>query len=563
MRKQIVLAVALVILCFNYAIAGDQFIRGISPRDAAMAGVSASFDGDGLSVFVNPASPLLNGKASISALYHSMYSSSVIGALAYSQPILGAGTISLSGAMLDMGELEERDTNNLLTGTFSDRLSSIRFTYSGYITEMIAAGLTINYLNHVFYTENSSAFGADAGIIALLPYDISVSAAINNLFKPVFTYKSGNEDILPLSYTASAGYRLKLSILPDSEIKAAVGISGYEYGNKTSLSAGTEFSVYSGLAGIRAGITNAGLCIGAFASYNGAEFSYAWTARDIEPLHRFSLSYSFGHDIRKIERSTKDERSRIEHELVEKIKTETLTAYKFQIEDLEEKGEFTSAISLCEKALIWSPDDVWFSDMKNSLTLKLNSQKVSKFINDAKGLIQENMLIEALVKLKNALDMDPENSEAKDLFASTEGALQKLSDSNIQAEAENRKLIKQYFSTGLSKYAAKDYQAALAEWDKVIKLSPLQRQVYGYIKSAQENIKKQEENVLKEAYKKEQEKNDIYNKAVLYYTQGKFEESLSQWKRLLEIDPENREARDYLKKITEEFQKLQRQDLGW
>ncbi len=50
---------------------------------------------------------------------------------------------------------------------------------------------------------------------------------------------------------------------------------------------------------------------------------------------------------------------------------------------------------------------------------------------------------------------------------------------------------------------------------------------------------------------------------MLLYTKGEYQESMKAWQQLLEIDPENADAKSNIKKITEEFKKLQQQELGW
>ncbi len=562
MKKHLItglLALTLAAQCFS---GSDLLIREISPKDASMAGTSASFGGDGLAAFVNPASISLSERASLSALYHNLYASSILGAISYIQPILTAGTFSISGAVLDMGEIEERDSSNLLTGTFTDKLTSIKAAYSFRPSEYAAFGAAVNYINHSFYGENANALGADAGILINLQAGFSASFAVNNIVKPSFKYKNGGEDVLPIRYNLTAGSEIK-EIIPGSVLRIGLGLSGEEYFNLRHFSAGAETVFFEGLFGLRAGLSDTGFSTGFFAAIAGADFSYAWTARDMEPLHRFCFSYSFGQNIRETEKQLKTLNDKLKYEIVEKIRRETITNLKSQAEELSEKGNYEEALAACEKGLIWSPNDPWFTDMAQSLNTKINRQKVQQNIAEAKKLMSDNLLIDAMVKLRTALELDPGNQEAKDLAESTESAIQKLSDANIEAEVQNKKLIKEYFSKGLAKYTLKDYKAAIEEWDKVIKLSPLQRQVYGYIKSAQENIARQQETKIKQDFKKEQEKNDLYNRAVLLYTQGKFEESLNLWKKLLELDPGNAEAKGYLGKITEEFKKLQRQNLGW
>ena len=99
--------------------------------------------------------------------------------------------------------------------------------------------------------------------------------------------------------------------------------------------------------------------------------------------------------------------------------------------------------------------------------------------------------------------------------------------------------------------------------DKVIKASPLQRQVYSFIQSAQSKIAQKKETALKTELDKKDKITSLYNKAALLHSKGNFEESINTWRQLLELDPSNEEAKNILEKVTQEYKEMQLRKIVW
>jgi len=279
--------------------------------------------------------------------------------------------------------------------------------------------------------------------------------------------------------------------------------------------------------------------------------------------HRFALSYSFGDDIRALENRIKDQKEKVRFELVEKIKGETLDSLRLDVEKSMAAQDYEKAILSSEKALAWDPSGAYFISKKEEAASLLKRKQMSSLFVEADKLIADNLYIDAMVKLKSILDMEPSNAIAWKKFRDTQEIVKKMGQENIVQEQKNRAIIQKNFDAGLDQYTAGNYAAAIEQWDKVIKASPLQRQVYNYIKSAQEKIRTVEVKAEKQKTEREKKISSLYNSAVLLYTKGEYQESMKAWQQLLEIDPENADAKSNIKKITEEFKKLQQQELGW
>jgi tetratricopeptide (TPR) repeat protein len=538
------------------------FLNGVDIKDSGMAGASAPFSSDAFSAFVNPAGLSLVERQEISLVYYNLFEGTALSAGSYCLPLLEKGTLSVSVVLVNGGSIEERDSTNMITGTFDDSYTAVYASYGLSLFQFLSAGASVKYIYHDFYTEKSGGVGADLSFLISLPYDIRVALMASNIIKPEFRYSSGFSDSLPLIGSASAGWSCGIVKDLRDKLKTAAGLSFEEYSKNALWQAGLEYSVFD-MFFIRGGVNNDGFTAGASLKYQNAELNYALVQKPADLVHRFSIAYSFGDNIRAIETQLKTKETKARYELIERIKNETVSRFEDEIVDLIKSGDYENARITIDKALVWAPKDDWFLEKEREVAILIRADKVKIFLADADRLMQDALYIDALVSLKNVLDLDPNNELATAKLKRAQELIRTLGENNYSAEAGNKEVIKQHFEAGLDSYSTGNFEQAIEEWDKVIKASPLQRQVYNYIKSAQEKLKKREEAVSLKKINEEKKLSTLYNDAVMLYTKGDFEKSIGQWKEYLKLDPNNSEAKNYIEKITKEYLELQKQKLEW
>ena len=539
-----------------------QFLNGVNIKDSGMAGASAVFSADSFSAFVNPAGLGLVGRQEIGLVYYNLFEDTSLSAASYCLPMLEKGTLAVSAVILNGGSMEERNSINMITSTYTDSYTAIYASYGLSLMPFLSAGATIKYLYHDFYTEKTGGIGADLGLLFKFPYDLRVSLLAANIIKPSFSYSSGAVDSLPLVGSVSAGWSTGFVKDLNDVFMAAAGVSVEEFTQALGWQAGVEYSVF-GMFYIRGGINNDGLTGGATIKYQNAELNYALVQKPAGLVHRFAVAYCFGDNIRAIETQLNTKETKARYELIEKIKNETVSRFEEEINDLIKSGDYDNARITIDKALVWAPNDDWFLQKEREVADLIRSDKVKTYLADADNLMREALYIDALVSLKNVLDIDPGNEIATTKLKRAQELIRTLGESNYSAEAGNKEAIKQHFEAGLDSYTSGNYAKAIDEWDKVIEASPLQRQVYNYIKSAQEKIKKVEQAVSLKKVNEDKKLTSLYNEAVMLYTKGDFEKSIGLWKEYLKLDPDNAEAKGYIEKITKEYLELQKQKLEW
>jgi len=550
--------VAVPLFCGNLPFSGD-----ISIKNSGMSGSYAPFINDSFSPFVNPAGLGFVEKQEIRVMYHSLFAGGLISAGSYALPVLEKGTFSASLLHLTSGDIMEKDMNNSETGkTFTDSYTVALASYGFYFYPNISAGINVKFINHSFYDYSVSTYGADLGFVALLPYNASLSLYAENIIKPVFTYSSGEADIMPVIFSSALGVQFSLAEGLDDSLKLSAGLTAEENTVSASYYAGAEYSVYS-MFFLRGGIRTGGFSAGTSIKAYDTEFSYSYIKKPLDFIHRFSLSYSFGSNIRETESRIRTREDKARYELVQKIRKDAVDKFRKDITAFMKSGDLESAKTAAGKALVWAPYDTWFIEKEKEISSLINLDRKKRLLKEADSMIAGDSYIDAMVKLKEVLSIDPDNKIAAEKFKKAKQFIETLGENNIAAEAGNRKLIKQHFEKGLDNYTSGNYEKAVSEWDKVLKASPLQNQVYNYIKKAESKIRRKEEQKKTTKILKARRAAELYNKAVMLHTQGRFEESISAWKKLLEADPKNTEAKEYLERVTEEFKKMQKQELIW
>ncbi len=561
--KRLFLILTITIITIRLYANNLPYSSDLSVRNSGAAGALSVFINDSTSSFINPSLLGWTPRQNIQLIYYNLFEGGMLSSASYALPLLEKGTIGISVIYMTSGDIIEKDINNQETGnTFFDSTTHINLSYGINLFYLFNLGVNVKYINRNLFNNQYEGFGCDFGTSFELPYNIKLAAGIENIIKPQFKYSDLSYDILPIKFDLSAGFSASLVSSINGIIKIGAGISPEEDNDTPGWHAGAEYEVFK-LFAIRGGINESGFATGASIMYSDFVFDYAFISKPLDFIHRFSLSFVFGDNIREIEEKIKTQEEKVKYELVQKIRQDALDEFKKTIDDAMLKNNLDLAKETVTKALVWAPYDNWFKDKEKEINDLLNRDKKQKLLKEADILIKEGSYIDALVSLKSIQEMDPANNEIQEKISKTTEYLKALGEKNIATESANREKIKKYFEKGLDLYTSGKYEKAVEEWNKVIQSSPLQYQVYTYIKKAEEKIRKKEDQIKTMKILEKQRIMELYNEAVIAHTKGKFEESIKLWKEILKLDPNNKEAQEYMNKVTEEYKKIQQQKLQW
>ncbi|MFH1378757.1 MAG: PorV/PorQ family protein [bacterium] len=224
--------------------AGENLLRPVSAKSAAMAHAHTALSGDALSLHNNPA-----GLASLKNLEILTMYQKGLDEDNFASVVLGKnfsfGTCGASIQYYDTGKIELYDLNgNKINKTGQkDIIANVGIGIP--VFENFSAGLNAKTISSEIFGNNASAFAVDAGI--QYAGQVNIGLAMQN-FGSELTYISAG-DPLPKKITLGASYTKELT---DHSITAALDLPYYLNEEETLGLIGIEYS-YNHLFAVRAG----------------------------------------------------------------------------------------------------------------------------------------------------------------------------------------------------------------------------------------------------------------------------------------------------------------------
>lgn len=117
----------------------------------------------------------------------------------------------------------------------------------------------------------------------------------------------------------------------------------------------------------------------------------------------------------------------------------------------------------------------------------------------------------------------------------------------VPAEEEltsTEKEIKQKFSEGVSDYEKGDYNGAIAKWEEVVKLRTDDAELKELIEKAKARIAKAKKKKIKRMEKH-------YTRAVEYYKKRRWREAMAELEEVLKLEPKHKQSKALMKRIEE------------
>lgn len=204
-----------------------------------------------------------------------------------------------------------------------------------------------------------------------------------------------------------------------------------------------------------------------------------------------------------------------------------------------QKGDFLAAINEFQTALERDPNN---KDIQAALTetRSLLDKRIGSFIAKARASAAANNFAEALKLLSEARALDPTNQN-----------VQKEIDSELK-RISTRLTFLETTRTGLDAYQRGEYQEAMESFEKALLLDPSNETVKEYHKKsivrAFATFKNLEGNTEK-----------MYLQGVDLYVEGKYQQAIILWQRILENDPYNKRVLNAIDKAEEQLRALQNQ----
>jgi tetratricopeptide (TPR) repeat protein len=429
-------------------------------------------------------------------------------------------------------------SDNILTGQGSFQFSTalLQASYARKLGDKMSMGFTAKGWHEGRDKTSDTSWAADAGILVpRLLGSLDMGLAFRNIGPDVNGYS------LPQSAALGAAYHLR----PNQKIIRKMSfVSELDFASHrdTALRLGAE--IHQRNTWLRAGYQNlsadleetlAQFSFGAGIRIKGWKLDYAWVPTgDLGDQHRLSISIGLG--------MTPEERQaqarKLDLAMKARMAEHANTHFKAG-EAAMTKGKYENAKHAFAQALTWDPDHKGAQGQLKVAEGKLKFATASRLYKEGKTLSNKNQWLEAALKWEETLKLVPSYTEAKKDLAR---AKKKINASAKKSASKKSPLNKPY-QNGIHFYLEGNYRGALCEWEKVMAKDPRFENVQAYIEKAKN---KQLEARLEAATKEKKTSTmelDVLNKqAYTLYMLGKVESAIKTWRKVILIDPNNKDA---------------------
>ena len=206
-----------------------------------------------------------------------------------------------------------------------------------------------------------------------------------------------------------------------------------------------------------------------------------------------------------------------------------------------QKGDYLAAISEYQNALDRSPNNTELAKALNE-TRGLLDKKIGSYIAKARSSAAANNFAEALKLLSEARGLDPTNQ-----------TIQKEIDTELK-RISNRLSFLESTRSGLDAYQKADYQAAMEAFEQALLIDPANETVKEYHKKSIVRSFATFKNL-------EGDQEKTYLQGVDLYVEGKFEQAIIIWQRILEKDPLNKRVLKAIDKAEEQLRTQKQNNL--
>jgi tetratricopeptide (TPR) repeat protein len=290
-----------VVICGDSEGLYSPFYFGAGARELALGGAAMTDPSPATAAFWNPS---LLGRAqriTVGASHCRLFEHGVVYQhLGLAVPTLDFGGFGLSVFRLGADEIDLRDKQNLSTGTTNESRLGLHLGY-GRTLAAFDLGLSIS-LEHQSLAGFSATSSPGINVSALRRVhlgflnvsNMAIGLTCRNLLRPSmklaeYAYKQ--------PYAADAG--VKFEFIPDSDWSHVANL--YASISKVDMvesqaAAGVEYSM-SQMISLRGGIAGSKLSAGVGLQYEMFAFDYAFVERDLDDLHFFNISLSFGKSV--------------------------------------------------------------------------------------------------------------------------------------------------------------------------------------------------------------------------------------------------------------------------
>jgi len=412
---------------------GSPFTMGAGARELSLSGASLTNPDLSTAAYWNPAVLAHAERWSVGGFHSRLYDSDVAYQyLGIAVPTMDFGGFGLGIFRLGIDDIERRNESNLL---LPDQVEDDRLAFflaygreiSGYD---IGISASIEHHSIDSYSSTSSpGINISIGRSFRLGSEFIPEAAFviggRNLLKPGVklveeTYK------YPNSFEAGASVRLVPFQNWNQSLTLMAALEKTEdIDPRTSV--GLEYNLES-LLKLRGSVSDGNLSFGGGIGYRSMQIDYAFVERDLDDLHMFSISTSFGMPISKKRKLREQKREKAFNELMH---NSLMSRNREMVSDLLARGQdelstgnlvqadalFDRALFICRSGDLDSSEVKSLSEDTKSRLVEMNErEEFAKLLDSAEAKLEQSDYLAAEYFANQALEILPTSVKAQEII---------------------------------------------------------------------------------------------------------------------------------------------------
>ena len=417
----------------------SPFSFGAGARELSMGGSDLSTCSFETAPFWNP-SRLANAQQFQFSGFHSqLFDSDVayqyVGLIA---PTLDFGTFGIGVFRLGIKGIEVRDVNNLLLDETSDNRLGVYFGYGRKFSNFdLGAAITLEHHSLSSYSATTTpGINLSIGKTILIKSEffnrlhISLNAA--NVIKP--SIELDNERV---SYPFAGVLSTTLGISPlkndDHALSLAVSLKKTEQASPIPR-IGLEYA-FNEMLFLRGGMNDSKIAAGIGLKYSVVSFDYALVDRDLDFVHTFTLTTSFGKNVKeRLEDRIAKRESEFNQLMGERLSEKNrsiVSSLELEGRKHLENGRLVDAVSVLERTLFMAKANGFdtskvseiFNDANQRLNEALKIKQYREYIESAADAFAKNDFISARYFATLAIQIQSNSADAKKLIEQANKAI--------------------------------------------------------------------------------------------------------------------------------------------
>ncbi len=482
----------------------SPFELGGSARTLGMGGVGTALAGDGSSFFLNPATLATLTQQEILTFHSPLLLDSSYDAIGYVLPVGSHTSFGAAIERVSTSGVLETTSGISSEGTIANEQLQGLFGYAFQLEDGLSLGGNVKYDRQELGSYVDNGMGVDLGVLYQFGRtgrdfsqfglnNIAIGFSASNVVAPE-NHLFSLEDKPVRIYRPAISYHFQSLDLSSSLWLSVEGQLQSGAGATNQVLAGLEYGWNNTLFG-RVGFDGVSPTAGAGIRLSGLEFDYAFNQRDLGPLQRFSLTYSFGQYRNPLDG----------------LKMKTM---KFIAQTYDKENEYDAAIQAWKSEASQFPED----DEAPAAIRNLQDRRekaIRSNIAEGRDALDSDDLDRAVRVLAQGLSLDPTNPQIKKMLGQV-----------------NRELVlTSNYMRGTEAYSREDYKTAVRYLGVVNDLSPGYRNSTFLYHDAESHYLPLE-SMTKDA-------TDHYAQGVNAYMAGNYSSAIAEWKKVLENEPKN------------------------